>query len=402
MNTQAVLRIKYALLALVFGQFAAKAEDPAVHKTEKEEFRRAMQEADKMQVNSDNNSRQIDRLTKERSNWESEILHFKGTVAYAQAQVDHYNKLDDKAEVEKWSKELSDNTVRLQAAEAEMKKADNELQAFVQNLRGSFGDNSANTLITPGVTLDVMVLEDDSLSMPYLVRRGGYILMRNVGRIPVAGKDLEGAEKAIKEKLAVNQIQNANVTVEWQDDSHKRSGDVIYLVGQFTHVGPWEIPQYFAPTALTTILRSGGTTSSADLTRVRLIRMVGGQGLVEEVNAEAILQGVGITSDLPLNPGDIIVIPSVANDVYITGNVKNQGILKILPDDELTAYTAILRSGGFSRFANKKKVTVLRDRGNGEKQLIPVSIKAVEKAKGSDILLEPKDIVIVPEKFFSF
>ena len=79
---------------------------------------------------------------------------------------------------------------------------------------------------------------------------------------------------------------------------------MVYLVGQFEHPGPYQIPNNINPTALTTILRSGGTTKSADLTRVRLLRMVGGggggggggafEGLVEEINAQAILDGVRI------------------------------------------------------------------------------------------------------------
>jgi hypothetical protein len=82
--------------------------------------------------------------------------------------------------------------------------------------------------------------------------------------------------------------------------------------------------------------------------------------------------------------------------------VVKPGTLKLLPDDELTAYSAILRCGGFSRFANKKKVYVLRDRGTGAKQRIPVSIKELQDGNGSDVVLESKDIVVVPEKFFSF
>ena len=53
-------------------------------------------------------------------------------------------------------------------------------------------------------------------------------------------------------------------------------------------------------------------------------------------------------------------------------------------------------------FANRKKVSAVRDRGNGDKQVIPVNITDVEKGRQPDIILEPKDIVIVPEKFFSF
>jgi len=247
-----------------------------------------------------------------------------------------------------------------------------------------------------------VVLEDENLSRTYTVREGGYILMSGAGRIKVAGKDLASAEKAVKDALAVNQIKNATVMVDRAEGKAGATGPVIYLTGEFMHPGPWVIPSGYSPSAVTAILRSGGVNPEADLTRVRVLRLVGGQGLVEEVNVQAILDGSGLTADLPMQAGDIIVVPAVANSVYVTGNVLRPGILKMLPDDELTAYSAILRSGGFARFADRGGVYVLRDRGDGQKQRIPVSIKALQSGKTQDVILQPKDIIVVPEKFFSF
>jgi protein involved in polysaccharide export with SLBB domain len=96
------------------------------------------------------------------------------------------------------------------------------------------------------------------------------------------------------------------------------------------------------------------------------------------------------------------MVPAFANVIYVTGNVLKPGPMKLLPDDELTAYSAILRAGGFGRFANKKSVYVLRDLGNGTKKKIPVSIKELQTSGGMDVILQSKDIVVVREKFFSF
>jgi protein involved in polysaccharide export with SLBB domain len=114
------------------------------------------------------------------------------------------------------------------------------------------------------------------------------------------------------------------------------------------------------------------------------------------------MEGAGLQSDLDLNPGDIIVVPAYAPLVYVTGNVARPGVIQLSPDEELTAYSAILRCGGFARFAKTRGVYVLRDRGNGEKTRIPVDIKQVQSGKMSDVILQGKDIVVVPEKFFSF
>lgn len=140
----------------------------------------------------------------------------------------------------------------------------------------------------------------------------------------------------------------------------------------------------------------------ADLTRVKVLRLETGTPLVEELNVESILEGTGLQSDLALAPGDIIVVPAYNPIVYVTGNVAAPGVLALDPDEELTAYTAILRSGGFARFASKKRVFVIRDRGNGEKTKIPINICDVVKGKVPDIVLQGLDIIVTPEKFFSF
>jgi protein involved in polysaccharide export with SLBB domain len=222
-----------------------------------------------------------------------------------------------------------------------------------------------------------------------------------VGKVQVAGKDLAGAEAAIKDALGQNYIKDAHVAVE-RNDRSGHGNRRLYLVGQFRKPGPWNMPPGFNATVVKTILEAGGPSRTGDLTRVRLLRLVGGQGVVEEVNVQAIMEGVSLPSDLPLNPGDIIVIPAFANVVYITGSVRKRGTLPLLPDDELTAYTAVLRSGGFVRFANKSKIFILRDRGNGEKQRIDVDINKINKAKANDVILQSKDIIVVPERFFSF
>ncbi|MDB6025597.1 MAG: polysaccharide export protein [Verrucomicrobiales bacterium] len=407
MNNSPTTRL-FAFRALLFSGligcvFSVAAVDKIeAHKKSKEEFLQAQRAAEKKQLSTDTVQRDLDRLTEQKTLWEKEIVYAKSKLSYASAQLEKAAKVSAAEDVDRWKRDVATFEARLKASETELAKTDSEIQAAIQGVQRSLKENYDNSLILPGESIEVVVLEDDSLNGLYQVRRGGYIIMPRVGRISLAGKDAAGAEKAIKDALQVNQIKDSTVMVERPQAGSSSDGAVIYLAGEFVHAGPWKIPQGIVPSAVTSVLRSGGTTQSADLTKVRILRLVSGQPLVEEVNVQAILDGVGLNSDLTLNPGDIVMIPAFANVVYVTGNVMNPNTLKLLPDDELTAYSAILRCGGFSRFANRKKVYVLRDRSNGAKQKIPVSIKELQDGKGSDVVLEPKDIVVVPEKFFSF
>jgi protein involved in polysaccharide export with SLBB domain len=91
-----------------------------------------------------------------------------------------------------------------------------------------------------------------------------------------------------------------------------------------------------------------------------------------------------------------------ASVVFVTGRVERAGSIPFKPGDRLSAYAAILECGGFSRFADRKKVYVLRSSQDGTKVRISVDIPAIEHGRAPDVPLLGGDIIIVPEKFFSF
>lgn len=390
-----------AILALV-SLLSGRNDLRAAEKSAKEEFQQAERILTQKQINADSVQQELGRLGEQKALLQKELALATSRLAAIDAKISAASNSGTAEEIDKLKREASVWEARKKNSETEIARNEAATGDTIRSLQKSMQGGDSNELILTGESLEIIVMEDDSLNGLYQVRRGGYIIMPRVGRIPVAGKDLSSAEKAVKEKLQESQIKQATVMVERSQGNDIANGPVIYLAGEFLHPGTWKIPAGVLPTTVTTILRSGGVTSAADMTKVRVLRLVSGQGLVEEVNVQAILDGIGLASDLTLNAGDIIMIPAFANAVYVTGNVVKPGTLKLLPDEELTAYSAILRCGGFSRFAKKSDVHVLRDRGNGAKQMIPVNIKELDKGNGSDVVLESKDIVVVPEKFFSF
>ncbi len=92
--------------------------------------------------------------------------------------------------------------------------------------------------------------------------------------------------------------------------------------------------------------------------------------------------------------------------VYLTGQVRNQGGMEILPDEELTVCKAILRAGGVADFGNKKKVKLIRKKpgepGGTTTTIIDVA-EILEKGRiEKDIVVEPGDLIVVPEKLINF
>lgn len=103
----------------------------------------------------------------------------------------------------------------------------------------------------------------------------------------------------------------------------------------------------------------------------------------------------------------VILALEVANKVqgrvYVWGQVKNQGVIELQVGENLTAGRAILRAGGFSDFANKKKVKVIRETEKGKKTFELNMAKILEDGDTEkDLLLQPEDFIIVPSRLINF
>ena len=89
---------------------------------------------------------------------------------------------------------------------------------------------------------------------------------------------------------------------------------------------------------------------------------------------------------------------------YITGQVRSQGALEIPSDETFTLSKAILKAGGFQDYANKRKVRVTHKAKNGKNEVKIVDmVKVIEKGKTEDdIIIEPEDVIFVPERLINF
>jgi polysaccharide export outer membrane protein len=90
--------------------------------------------------------------------------------------------------------------------------------------------------------------------------------------------------------------------------------------------------------------------------------------------------------------------------VYVTGQVRAQGALELMPDEVLTVSKAILRAGGTADFANKKRVKLVRKKADGQTDTTVVNLADIID-KGhleKDPILEPGDLIVVPERLINF
>lgn len=342
-------------------------------------------------------------LQEKKQTLETEVRYAKAKLEAAQKKMAVQSAAGNADQVDRLNNEIKDWEARIKASKEQLAQVEADL-AKAQPAGGA-GSGDSDVLL-PGENIELYVNEDASFNGKYEIRRGGYIILAQVGRIPIAGKTIEQAEAAVRRALEDSQLHHASVMIERIAGGDVATGPLIYLSGEFKNPRPYRIPSGTAPTLVGVILSSGGVNEKADLSRVRVMRMAGGRGVVEIVNVQKILDGTstgGLTSDILVGEGDVITIPAgPANLIYVTGNVKRQGSFRLVPGERLTAYGAILQAGGFARFADMKKVHVLRTMPDGTKRKIPDNIIEVQKGQRQDVILQTNDIVVVPEKWFSF
>ena len=90
--------------------------------------------------------------------------------------------------------------------------------------------------------------------------------------------------------------------------------------------------------------------------------------------------------------------------IFLMGQVKSQGAMEIPVTGSFTLSKAILQAGGFGDFANQKKVKVLRTPADQKTaQTFVVDVSDILKGNmEKDLLLQPDDVVIVPEVAVKF
>lgn len=99
-------------------------------------------------------------------------------------------------------------------------------------------------------------------------------------------------------------------------------------------------------------------------------------------------------------------MPRSRGKIYLVGAIRSAGPQDISSEEALTISKAILRAGGFSPFANEKKVKITRTTGPGkdDKQTFVVDVSRIfEKGETeSDLPLQPGDLIFIPERLIRF
>jgi polysaccharide export outer membrane protein len=115
------------------------------------------------------------------------------------------------------------------------------------------------------------------------------------------------------------------------------------------------------------------------------------------VNLARILENGDTSSNIVLQPGDVVTVPH-AGIVYALGAVARPGGFVVSNDrGQLTTLKLLSLAGGLDHAAKSDHAVIVRHDGNGQQHEVEVDLKKVMKFETEDVRLQPSDILYVPK-----
>jgi polysaccharide biosynthesis/export protein len=296
-------------------------------------------------------------------------------------------------------------------------------------------DNSANDYrIGPDDQLDIAVLEAPELARSPRVSASGDVSLALVGSVRAAGLTTRELEIVIEELYRRSYILDPHVSVQVRDmQSHpvavfgavKKPGvfqlrepktvvEVLSMAeGLDSDAGDTVIIERRgaaaarpAPDALSPAAQNlpAGPSGHSALTGWNSLASQASQQqaagdpepAVEQVDLKKLLDTGDPRLNVLVNPGDVVKVPR-AELVYVVGEVARPGGFELKSNENISVLQAIALAQGLTHTSAGAKARIIRVNGEtGHRQEIPINLNKVLAGRISDPILQPRDIVFVP------
>ena len=161
-----------------------------------------------------------------------------------------------------------------------------------------------------GDQLSFRIIEDEEDPLSMTVTDSGDVECPYIGRFPAENKTCKQLANGIKAALEKDYYFEATVVIAV--DLKAKTRGRVYLVGALRIPGPQEILTDETLTLSKAILRCGGFTDFADKKNVKVTRKTGPNDTDKQtfiVNVGQIYDNGKVETDVPLEPGDLILVP---------------------------------------------------------------------------------------------
>ena len=254
---------------------------------------------------------------------------------------------------------------------------------------------STNELtLGPGDRIDIDVFGQGDATASALVCPDGKIYYGLLPGLNVWGLTPTQARDRLQTELG-HYVKNPRVAVLVREVQSRR----VWVLGRLNTPGiyPMDAPM----TVLEAISKAGGlytadftgtTEELADLQHGFLLR----QGKFLPVDFNKLIHDGDMSQNIYLEPDDFIFLPSASSsEVYVMGAVMSSRAIAF--KDQVTLSSAIANAGGLGPLAYPREVVIVRG-SLTQPRFAVVNLLDILKGKAREVLLQPRDIVYVPDK----
>jgi polysaccharide export outer membrane protein len=236
---------------------------------------------------------------------------------------------------------------------------------------------------------------------PFRVDTDGFINLPLIGRVKAAGLTVQALEADIAARLRqyIREPQVAITVVQFRSEP-------VFIMGEFRAPGIYPLEGRTLVEMLTT---TGGLLPTASR-RIKITRRAEygpipiPQAIQDpdrklstvEISMASLSENLNPAEDIVLKPYDMVSVER-AERVYVSGEVGKVGPIEFGARDTISVSQALTEAGGFTQFATRNKVRILRPvTGTGRRAEIDIDLKRVFEGKDNDFPLLPNDVLFVP------
>jgi polysaccharide export outer membrane protein len=225
------------------------------------------------------------------------------------------------------------------------------------------------------------------------VAEDGTILAPLIGRVTVSGLTIEQVQALLTRVLAEkDMIQDANLTVT----AVSRPAAVATVSGAVAKPGVF--PAIGDLTISGALSLAGGLNGSSGASvgppassTVTLVRPSSPKPINIPLGPEANSTPYG---RIPVFPGDEIRVGKLGM-IYTVGAFRTQGAITLKDTSATTVLNVVSMAGGIGYQAKENQAYIIRVT-DGEKIVLPVSLKAILAGKAPDMAMQDQDILMLP------
>ncbi len=238
-------------------------------------------------------------------------------------------------------------------------------------------------LLSTGDLIGVRVFAQADYTPSVRVGTDGNVLLPLIGVVHLAGLSVTQAEELIQRRLIDAGIyRNPQVTLQVTEGPNA----VATVVGEAHGI----VPIIGTRRLLDVLTTIGGLPSTASHV-VTIHRPGVAEPIVVDLGSDPLRSQL---ADIPIFAGDTIVVARIGV-VYMLGSFKTPGVIALTPYSQLTLMQATALSGGLAFEGKYDDLRVIRTI-EGQRTVVKIDVKKVLYGKAPDPILQPNDIVFLP------